>query len=59
MESTSDGLVVSFALATGDEDTAVLIIGRKNDKQDVEIINAIQGKEAVSLYNTLITKKVI
>lgn len=34
----------------------LLLIGRKEANKPVDIINAFQGKEAVELYNKLITK---
>ena len=39
------------------EDTGVLIVGRKNTRQNPDIINAFQGQEAWDLYQKLITKK--
>lgn len=38
-------------------DKAVLIVGRKRMNESTEIINAFQGKEAIELYEKLITKK--
>lgn len=38
-------------------DNAILIVGRKRMNESTEIINAFQGKEAVELYEKLITKK--
>lgn len=51
-----DTILVSVDLADND-DTGVLIVGRKRMNQSVEIINAFQGEEAKELYKKLITKK--
>lgn len=40
-----------------DSDHAVLIIGKKNKKKDIEIINAFQGDEAKELWKKLTTKE--
>lgn len=40
-----------------DDDKAVLIVGRQDEKHNVQIINAFQGEEAIDIYNILITKK--
>lgn len=50
-----DSILVSVSFS--DKDTGVLIVGRKRINQSPEVINAFQGKEAVELYNKLITKK--
>ena len=39
------------------EGTGALIVGRKNARQNPDIINAFQGQEAWDLYQKLITKK--
>jgi hypothetical protein len=38
-------------------DIPVLIVGRKQPGDVVEIINAFQGEEAEALYNKLVTKR--
>ena len=38
-------------------DIAVLIIGRKETSEKVQIINQFQGKEAEELYERLVTKR--
>lgn len=38
-------------------DSPVLIVGRKDKKKPVEIINAFEGYEAVELYKKLIGDK--
>lgn len=52
----ADCILVSYD-PTNNADTAVLIVGKKSPKQDVEIINALQGEKATELWKTLITKK--
>lgn len=52
----TDTILIGVDLADND-DTGVLIIGRKRMNQSVEIINAFQGDEAKELYKKLITKK--
>ena len=56
MNSITDTLLVSIDLALN-QDNAVLLVGRKKPNQTVEIVNAFQGKEAVELYNRLVTVK--
>lgn len=51
-----DTILVSVDFANND-DTGVLIVGRKRMNQSVEVINAFQGEEAKELYKKLITKK--
>lgn len=52
----NESLLVGVDFTNG-KDIGVLIVGRKNPGQSVEIINAFQGKEAEELYNKLIGKK--
>lgn len=51
-----DTILVSVDFSNN-EDTGVLIVGRKRLNQSVEIINAFQGYEANELYKRLVTKK--
>lgn len=51
-----DTILVSVDFSNN-EDTGVLIVGRKRLNQSVEIINAFQGEEANELYKRLVTKK--
>ena len=53
---TTDSIIVAYDNAHG-EDEAVLIVGKKNPKQDVAVINAFQGKEATELWKKLTTKE--
>lgn len=51
----SDTLLVGFDHSHGD--IAVLIIGRKDAGEKVQIINQFQGKEAEELYERLVMKR--
>ena len=51
----SDTLLVGFDHSHGD--IAVLIIGRKEAGENVQIINQFQGKEAEALYKKLVEKE--
>lgn len=51
-----DSILVSVDFSNNN-DTGVLIVGRKRMNQSVEIINAFQGDEAMELYEKLVTKK--
>lgn len=51
-----DCVLVSYANNENDE-TATLIVGRKNVIQGVDIINAFQGQEAVDIYKKLLSIK--
>lgn len=52
----NESLLVGVDFTNG-EDVGVLIVGRKNPGQSVDIINAFQGKEAEELYKKLVGKK--
>lgn len=54
-ERISDSLIIGVDHANGDN--MILIVGRKKPEQNVDIINAFQGKEAKHIYELLITKK--
>ena len=49
-------ILVSYDHSNG-VDTAILLVGKKNPKQDVEIINAFQGEEATELWRKLTIRK--
>lgn len=36
-------------------DLSIMVVGRKRPNESVEIINALQGKEAEDLYSKLVT----
>ena len=50
-----DSLIISID-TTNDKDNTVLIVGRKTVRQQVEIVNAFQGEEALKLYSQLTVK---
>lgn len=55
MDITSS-IIVAYDYKEG-SDHAVLIVGQKNKKKDIEIINAFQGEEAKELWKKLTTKE--
>lgn len=55
MAKTNDTLLVSIDMSSG-KDHTVLVVGRKLPNQSVTIVNAFQGKEAIELYNKLVTQ---
>lgn len=55
-DKIADCILVSVDFSRGIEN-GVLIVGRKAKRKDVEIINALQGQEALDLYNKLVTRK--
>ena len=56
MKPITDTLLASIDSATND-DSAVLVVGRKRPNQSVEIINAFQSEDAINLYKLLTTVK--
>lgn len=55
MKNKSDTFLVSFDYTHGD--IPVLIIGRKGEKKEIDIINAFKGDEAKDLYDLLMDEK--
>lgn len=51
-----DCLLVSYA-NNGNDETATLLVGRKDTFQEVAVINAFQGEEAVDIYKKLMPVK--
>lgn len=49
----NDTLLVSVDFSN--EDTGVLVVGRKKKDQAVEIVNAFAGADAHALYERLVT----
>ena len=49
-----DTILVSVDF-NGNGGLSVMVVGRKRPNQTVEIINALQGKEAEDLYSKLVT----
>ena len=56
MENLTTSLIIGFDY-NEEKDNAILIVGTKTPKKDVEIINAFQGDEAKELYERLTTRK--
>lgn len=54
---STDSCIVAFDYTNG-KDNTVLIVGKKKEGMDVDIINAFQGEEAIELWNRLTTQKV-
>lgn len=48
---------VESVIASYDPDSKLLLVGKKNPRQAIDIVNAIQGDEATELYQRLITQK--
>ena len=55
-QDIADTLLIGVNFTRG-RDVGVLIVGRKNEKEVVKVVNAFQGEEAWQLYKKLITKK--
>lgn len=53
---TAKSIIVSFSKST-ENDSCILLVGEKNPKKDVEVIDYFAGGEAEELWNKLITKK--
>lgn len=51
----SGSLLVGYSFS--DDGNPVLIVGKKDKKQAVEIINAFEGDEAVDIYKKLVGDK--
>ena len=54
-KAINDTILVSVDFTQGD--VGVLVVGRKRPNESVEIINALQGDEALELYERLVTPK--
>lgn len=52
---TSDTLLVGFDFSHGD--IPVLIVGRKDYGEKVDVINQFQGEKALQLYSELLGEK--
>ena len=50
--NTTGSVVVAYDYKES-SDTAVLIVGQKNPKMDIQIINAFDGEEATELWEKL------
>lgn len=54
--SKTDTIIIGYDY-NPEKDNTVLIVGRKEPGQVVEVINAFEGAEAEELYKKLVTKK--
>lgn len=54
--NTSGCFVVSYCFE-GNKDDYVLLVGEKEKKLDVKVINAFQGEKAIDIYKMLTTKE--
>lgn len=52
---TTVSLLIGYDFS--EEDKGVLIVGRKAEGENIEVVNAFEGEEAWELYKKLITKK--
>lgn len=52
---TIGSLLVSWDFSHG-KDKAILLVGEKNKGESVDIVNALQGNDAIDLYKKLTTK---
>lgn len=52
----TDSIIIGYDTGANNDNT-ILIVGRKEPGQVVNVINAFQGAEAEELYKRLITKK--
>lgn len=55
MKGKSDTILVSFDYIHGD--IPVLIVGRRGNEKEIDVINAFEGEEAKDLYQKLTKKK--
>lgn len=53
---TTDAMLVGFDFTNG-KDHGVLIVGRRNNGESVDIVNAFQDEEAKRIYDILTTRK--
>ena len=57
MESAVCGAVIVSWDFSHEKDKAILVVGRKTPKHDVEVVNAFQGQEALDIYKKLMDVK--
>lgn len=56
MSATHGSLIIGFDFSKG-PDKSILIVGTKHEETSVDILNAFMGKEAIDLYEKLVTVK--
>jgi len=55
-----ESVIVSVSFPeNGDEDSGILLVGRKKTGHNADIINVFKGKEARELYDKLTKRKVV
>lgn len=59
MEPVTESLLVSFVNSTGNVEDSLLIVGQKQMNQMAKIITALQGDEAVDIYEKLKGEKMV
>lgn len=57
LKKLPDTLLVSIDFGSNVNES-VLLVGRKHPNQAVDIINAFKGKEAIDIYDKLVTQKI-
>lgn len=56
MKNFTDSVIVSCTY-NKEKDTCVLLVGHKEPRKDVDIVGAFEGKEALDIWNKLMSKK--
>ena len=55
-----ESIIVSVSFPDdGNENTGVLLVGKKQPGKDAEIVNVFEGKDARDLYKKLTKRKVV
>lgn len=55
-----ESVIVSVSFPKGgDENSGILLVGKKRPGKDADIINVFKGKEARELYEKLTKRKVV
>ena len=57
LKKLPDTLLVSIDFGSNANES-VLLVGRKHPNQAVNIINAFKSKEAIDIYDKLVTQKI-
>ena len=57
LKKLPDTLLVSIDFGSNANES-VLLVGRKHPNQAVDIVNAFKGKEAIDIYDKLVTPKI-
>jgi len=54
---TAESIIVARSNIEGDPKSTLLVVGKENDKKQVEVINALQGEDAEALWEMLTVKE--